>query len=214
MNRKVYTVHLMNNDHREESLTLEILESIENRSDITQRHLADDLGVALGLTNSYLKRCVRKGYVKIKQIPANRYLYYLTPKGFTEKSRLTAKFLSSSFDVYRKASRDYGILMEQCQREGNDRILLCGISELAEIASIRALENGINVLGIYGADTYKKTLIGVPVYQDITGIPGADYLVLTELNDPREMYLYLRKHSVSKNLLVPGFLSYVEQKQE
>lgn len=203
----------MNNDNREDSLTLEILESIEHRSDITQRHLADTLGVALGLTNSYLKRCVRKGYVKIKQIPANRYLYYLTPNGFAEKSRLTAKFLSSSFDVYRKASRAYGDLMEQCKQKGKNKIILCGISELAEIASIRALENGMQVLGIYGTDTYKATLIGVPVYKELSLMPDADYLLLTEMNKPQDMYLLLKQFINPKNILVPDFLSYVEQEQ-
>ena len=91
----------MNNREREESLTLEILAAIEARSDVTQRHLARTMGIALGLTNSYLKRCVRKGLVKIHQAPANRYLYYLTPKGFAEKSRLTARYLSVSFAFYR-----------------------------------------------------------------------------------------------------------------
>ena len=60
---------------------------------MTQRHLADRLGVALGLANSYLRRCARKGLIKITQAPDNRYLYYLTPQGFTEKTRLTARYL-------------------------------------------------------------------------------------------------------------------------
>ena len=81
----VYTVHIMNNKQKEDSATLEILQAIENKKDVTQRHLANRLDVALGLANSYLKRCVRKGLVKIQQAPANRYFYYLTPMGFSEK---------------------------------------------------------------------------------------------------------------------------------
>ena len=82
---------------REEVLTLEILDVIQKQSDVSQRHLAQHLGVALGLANSYLKRCVRKGLIKITEAPANRYLYYLTPMGFAEKSRLTARYLNYSF---------------------------------------------------------------------------------------------------------------------
>ena len=67
MNNVVYTVHLMNDPKKEDSLTLELLEAIDDKSDLTQRHLADRMGVALGLANSYLKRCVRKGLVKIHQ---------------------------------------------------------------------------------------------------------------------------------------------------
>ena len=103
-----YTVHLMNNqDHKEDAVTLEILEFIEGQSHVTQRHLADRLGVALGLANSYLKRCIRKGLIKVQQAPANRYLYYLTPKGFAEKSRLTARYLRASFDFYRQAGNSF-----------------------------------------------------------------------------------------------------------
>jgi len=92
-----YNVQIMNTKQRKDSLTLEILESIEKQDDLTQRHLANNLGVALGLANSYMKRCVRKGLIKVHQAPANRFLYYLTPKGFAEKSRLTTEYLSSSF---------------------------------------------------------------------------------------------------------------------
>ena len=124
----------MNNRDREENVTLEILEAIEARSDVTQRHLARRTGTALGLTNSYLKRCVRKGLVKIHQAPANRYLYYLTPKGFAEKSRLTAQYLSVSLAFYRKAGDSCHDAFQRCEARGWKRVVLCGVSDLAEIA--------------------------------------------------------------------------------
>ena len=79
------------NPDRDDSVTLNILDTVEQNEHISQRDLSRKLGVALGLANSYLKRCVRKGLIKVQQAPANRYLYYLTPKGFSEKSRLTAQ---------------------------------------------------------------------------------------------------------------------------
>ena len=51
MNNNTYTVHSMNTRQKEESLTLEILQTIEEKNDVTQRHLADRLDVALGLAN-------------------------------------------------------------------------------------------------------------------------------------------------------------------
>ncbi|MFL6646678.1 MAG: winged helix-turn-helix transcriptional regulator, partial [Sulfurifustaceae bacterium] len=83
-------------ENKDERRLLELLDVVGQKSDVSQRHLARHLGVALGLANSYLRRCVRKGWIKISTAPANRYLYYLTPKGFSEKSRLTAKYLSTS----------------------------------------------------------------------------------------------------------------------
>ncbi|MFT4561422.1 MAG: hypothetical protein ACI9BW_001163 [Gammaproteobacteria bacterium] len=88
----------------EESLALEILEAVEVDSDMTQLRLAGSMGVALDVANSYLLHCVRKGLVKIKQAPANRYLFYLTLNGFPEKSRLTGDYLAYSLNFYRTAS--------------------------------------------------------------------------------------------------------------
>ena len=105
----------MNGKHKDDALTLEILEAIDEQSDVTQRHLARRTGVALGLANSYLKRCVRKGLVKIQQAPANRYLYYLTPKGFAEKSRLTAEYLSASLTFYRRAGDSCNRAFAHCR---------------------------------------------------------------------------------------------------
>src|SRR5271157_1367844 len=84
-------------------IVLGLLESVERDGAQSQRKLASDLGIALGLANAYLKRCVHKGLVKVGQAPARRYAYYLTPQGFAEKSRLTATYLSHSFSFFREA---------------------------------------------------------------------------------------------------------------
>src|ERR1700761_4608464 len=93
-------------DNGDPEIVLGLLTSIERDSRVTQRKLARDLGIALGLANAYLRRCVRKGLVKVSQVPLNRYAYYLTPQGFAEKSRLTAEYLSVSFDFFRRSRND------------------------------------------------------------------------------------------------------------
>ena len=208
MNITHYNVHIMNSSDKEDSITLDILETIENQSNVTQRLLADSLGIALGLANSYLKRCVRKGLIKIKQVPANRYLYYLTPKGFTEKSRLTAKFLSSSFDFYRRASRAYTSLMEQSMARGHGRVILCGLSELAEIASLRAQEYEIEVVGIYEPDTKKEKHLGIPIWHEISKLPAADCLVLSAINNTGEIYRQIKDSGGDIPVVVPEILAY------
>src|SRR6476661_1588249 len=87
-------------------ILLGLLESVERGNAHSQRRLASDLGIALGLVNAYLKRCITKGLVKIGQAPARRYAYYLTPHGFAEKSRLTVEYLSDSFSFFRQARTD------------------------------------------------------------------------------------------------------------
>jgi DNA-binding MarR family transcriptional regulator len=65
---------------REGAILLGLLEAVAVDGGRTQRRLAAELGIAVGLVNAYLKRCVKKGLVKVSEAPARRYAYYLTPK--------------------------------------------------------------------------------------------------------------------------------------
>ena len=96
-------------------ITLGLLNAVHENSNVTQRTVATELGVALGLVNTYIKRCVKKGYIKVRQAPANRYAYYLTPAGFAEKSRLTAQYLSHSFTFFRRARQQCLEVLEQSE---------------------------------------------------------------------------------------------------
>jgi len=196
----------MNTGEKEQALTLELLETIDQQSDVTQRHLADRLGVALGLTNSYLKRCVRKGLIKIHEAPANRYLYYLTPKGFTEKSRLTAAYLSASFNFYRRASLSCEHVFKQCKDKDMQKVLLCGLSELAEIASLRAKEQNIEIIGLLERKTTIKDFIGLPVWTSMDLLPDFDVCVITDVKDPNGLLEYLYSHVAKDTVFIPDIL--------
>lgn len=198
----------MNTDpQREDALTLEILDAIEKNDDVSQRHLAREMGVALGLANSYLKRCVRKGLVKVTQAPANRYLYYLTPKGFAEKSRLTAQYLSHSLSFYRKAGESCRRVLEQCERSGWQRLLLVGVSDLAEIATIRASEFAqLTVIGFYDDKYERGQFLGRSVWRSLEEIAGNDVCILTALNDPGRSYEQLVGARCCERILVPDVL--------
>ena len=87
-------------------IVLGLLEYVERGGEQSQRRLASELGVALGLVNAYVKRCMRKGLVKVRHAPARRYAYYLTPRGFAEKSRLTVEYMSHSLSLFRRAKTD------------------------------------------------------------------------------------------------------------
>lgn len=206
MNAPVYTVHIMNNKQKEDSATLEILQAIEHKNDVTQRHLADSLGVALGLANSYLKRCVRKGLIKMQQAPANRYLYYLTPKGFTEKSRLTTEYLSSSFNFYRSASESCSKVFQQCNELGHYKVLLCGLSELAEIASLRAREQGIDIVGTLDINGTMKEFLGLPVWKSFDLLSDFDACVVTEVKEPHKLIEYMKTQVDLNIVFVPDIL--------
>src|SRR6266550_7618540 len=86
----------------EDRRNLQALAAIAEDAQITQRNLANKLGMALGLTNIYLKRLVRKGYVKCVNVQSNRLRYLLTPTGIAEKTRLTFEIMEYSLVLYRQ----------------------------------------------------------------------------------------------------------------
>jgi DNA-binding MarR family transcriptional regulator len=189
---------------RDEALIMELLAAIEASSAVTQRHLADRLGVALGLANSYLKRCARKGYIKVTQAPANRYLYYLTPKGFAEKARLTAQYLGYSFDFYRRASESMAVVLAECERVKLASVLLGGVSELAEIASVRAHDYQVAVVGTLDPRSTRERFVGRPVWRRIEDCAPALGCVYTALVRDNALIAALRTRYGERQLLVPG----------
>jgi len=191
---------------REEQLVLELLDAVGKSSRVSQRHLASNMGIALGLANSYLKRCIRKGFIKISEAPANRYLYYLTPKGFAEKSRLTAKYLSFSFAFYRKAGESCLKMFMECEQRGWRRALLYGMSDLAEIAILRAQERDVRIVGVVDSHTERRRFGGVPVWGQFNQAEAFDVCMLTELNSPSVSYEQLLTEVDKDRVLVPDIL--------
>jgi len=193
-------------NEREEKLTLDLLNAIDQRSDLSQRHLARQMGIALGLTNSYLKRCARKGLVKVSEAPANRYLYYLTPKGFAEKARLTGQYLANSLTFYRQAGESCTAAFKTFKNRDKERVILCGVSDLAEIAIIRALEEEICIVCIYDPDTTLDQYFSKPVWTDFSEIDEFDVCFLTNLNSPYEVYKTLLLEINKDQVWVPDVL--------
>jgi DNA-binding MarR family transcriptional regulator len=172
-------------------IVLGLLTSIERNSAITQRKLAGDLGIALGLANSYLRRCVRKGLIKIGQVPLNRYAYYLTPQGFAEKSRLTAEYLTVSFNFFRRARSDCAELLQECAARGWTRVALCGAGDLAEVAVLSAGESEIEVACVIDAARAGGRCVSVPIVADLAAAQqqGAfDGVILTDTQAPQRRF--------------------------
>ena len=178
-------------DSKQALIMLGLLGSVERDGAQSQRRLAGELGIALGLVNAYLKRCVKKGLVKASQAPARRYVYYLTPQGFAEKSRLTVEYLSSSFGFFRRAKEDCADLFEEARARGFDSVALIGRSDLAEIATICALESDVKIVAMIDPDAGAgDRFFGLPTVrrvEDLKSRPAA--IMITDLRHPRESSL-------------------------
>jgi DNA-binding MarR family transcriptional regulator len=171
-------------DGDETRIVLGLLEYVERGGEQSQRRLASELGVALGLANAYLRRCVKKGLVKVRQAPARRYAYYLTPRGFAEKSRLTVEFMSHSFALFRRAKADCTAALESARARGYGRIALLGASDLAEIAAICALDGGFAITAVVDAAVKAERFAGAPVVESMDALtPPPDAVLITGMHD-------------------------------
>jgi DNA-binding MarR family transcriptional regulator len=186
--------------------TLELLSSVETVEHMSQRRLALRLGVAVGLANSYLKRCVRKGLVKMTKAPARRYAYYLTPKGFSEKSRLTTEYLSHSFEFFRNAQSECRRTLRAAEARGWRRIALSGTGELAEIATLAAREIDIELVAILAPGRNEREIAGLPVVASLDDIPALDAVLITDIQNPQTTFDALRAKFDPARLLTPTLL--------
>lgn len=187
-------------------ITLELLNAIESGRDLTQRSLANDLGIALGLANTYLKRCVRKGFIKVSQIPPNRYAYYLTPQGFTEKSRLTAEYLSSGFTFFREARSQCEEGFAWCAARGWTRIALAGTSELAEIATLCTGDTNAVLVGMIEPAAKAREFAGLPVVSEFEFLDDVDAVLITDLRHPQAVYEKLKGEISPDRIVTPKLL--------
>lgn len=195
----------------ETEITLGVLNAVHENSAVTQRSVARQLGIALGLTNAYLKRCVKKGLIKVNQIPPNRYAYYLTPKGFSEKTRLTAEYFSSSFVFFRRARNQCAGLFTECTERSWRRIAFYGISDLAEIATLCANEFEIDLVGIVDEGRGGGTFAGLRVAASLSALGAVDAVIVTDLNDPQSAFERVAETLPQSRVLVPEMLRVVRR---
>ena len=182
------------------------LESVGRGGEQSQRRLASELGVAVGLVNAYLRRCINKGLVKVRDAPARRY-YYLTPNGFAEKSCLTVEYLSYSLSLFRQAKKDYTAVPVAARTGGISRIAILGVSDLAEIALICALDLDITVAAVVDVQSKADRFVGIPVIKSFDSVDSSvDAVLVTGVNAPREAIAAAVERYGAERVLVPELL--------
>ena len=152
---------------------LQLLNELERNAIVTQRSLARNLGVALGLTNLYLKRLARKGYIKITTIPRHRIKYLLTPRGMAEKSRLTYLYMQHSLSYYRDMRQRLKVVLTELASAGAKRIVIYGTGELAELAYLSLREMHLTLVGFVDGSR-ESTFLSYPLWP-VEVLPNWDF---------------------------------------
>jgi len=131
---------------------LRILEALEKQPDTTQAGLAAQLGVAVGTVNWYLKRLIKKGYVKTKQLERRNLKYFVTPSGLALKARLTKEYLEASLRVYRELRQAAQQTLDRVTEAGYESVALegdgaSGTEGAMDILRLTCLEHGVAIDG-------------------------------------------------------------------
>lgn len=170
---------------------LEILTAIGEGEPLTQRALAERLGVALGLTNLYLKRLATKGHIKIadfgrKPAARKRLRYLLTPKGLSEKTRLTYEYMNRSVTLYRAARATLRGALAHVPGHGWKRLALYGTGEAAELAYLTLKEFGLEPIGVFTSEP-GGSFLGLPVrdFRELAGEEELDAVIVATFDKPK-----------------------------
>ena len=140
---------------------LRLLEAVQKDSRVTQRNLARQLGIALGLANIYLKRMIHKGFIKCVNVQPNRITYLVTPRGIAEKARLTYEFMDYSLHLYGEVRQHLRTALKEC-REAGKRVAIYGRGEAAEIAYLSLKESGLEPVAIFDREN-GSAFLGISV---------------------------------------------------
>ena len=150
---------------------LQFLEELEKTPNLSQRELSNKFGIALGVTNACLKRMARQGWIRLRKVPPRRIGYYLTPKGFAEKAKLTMSFLSYNIHHYSWLKAMIGERFLEMVSQGVKRVIFYGVSDEMEVAYVT----------LQGTDMEL-----VAIVDDNDGVKGKNILG-REVKDPREI---------------------------
>lgn len=182
---------------KDERYTLEILNRIEENNRITQPEIASHLGISLGLTNAFIKRIARKGFIKLTTIPRDRAKYLLTAQGIAEKSHLTLTYLQYSINFYKQAKEAISRAYTELEQEGVKNVVFYGIGEIAEIAYILLQQKQMKLAGVidehHAGSLFMKQKVGTA---DELGALSFDKIIITSFEETPDIILKLEQREI------------------
>ncbi|HOK39856.1 MAG TPA: winged helix-turn-helix transcriptional regulator [bacterium] len=126
-----------------------ILDIIEKEKNVSQRKIANNLGISLGLVNLFLKKLVKKGLIKIHKSSSKKSLkYLLTKEGFKERLNFNLYYLKKNIYYFSNAKE---VILKKLNELNNENeikdIFIFGIDDWSEILFLCAINFNFNILG-------------------------------------------------------------------
>jgi len=182
----------------EELRTLTLFNTVECCPNVNQRQLAQVLDVSLGLTNTYFQRVLKKGWVRAQQVKPRRWLYFLTPQGALEKSRLSLSYMHRTLNSFRELKRKGDEHLRILSNKGVSGIHLCGENDLTEVLSFCFSGVEIELLSVIS----EKDLLDNPEQRANPTLPelkSGEVILLASLEHRLSLVEFLVQHGYQKN---------------
>ena len=110
----------------QEDTYFRVLRMLQDNPDMTQREIAEKLGISTSGLNYCLKALIDKGWVKVQNFSQSKnkfvYVYLLTPQGLAQKAQLTGRFLKRKIQEYEALRIEIDALSAEANREVNEKL--------------------------------------------------------------------------------------------
>jgi hypothetical protein len=182
----------------EELRTLTLFNSVEMSPKVNQRQLARELDVSLGLTNTYFQRVLKKGWIRAQQVKPRRWLYFLTPQGVLEKSRLSLSYMHRTLQSFRELKSKGDDHLKILSEKGVQGIHLCGNNDLTEVLSYCFSGFEIELLSIIS----EKNFLDNPEQSVNTTLPelkSGELILLASLEHQAALTEFLTLQGLQRN---------------
>lgn len=136
---------------------INILHMLDNGKDLTQRDIARKTGMSLGMVNALIKRCVKKGLVKIERLNSRSLKYILTPEGIKKKTRKTLSYIKRSYNTILQLSVSVKKIAEEKASRGKEIWVLGQKDEIHELITRSLKEIGVKYKLARRVDEIDKT---------------------------------------------------------
>ncbi len=185
---------------------LRLLEEIEDYPEISQRNMADRLGVALGVANLLTKNLIKKGYVKATKVGWRTWVYSLTPDGFNRKIQLTKRYIGRTLEHYRNIRNHLRSEINQAQLGTNSRVAIMGSSELAELVYLALRDVGVDNIRIFDDGANGIKVLG-EIVRPSNQLVVADFdrIVVARSNEMDSLQIISREDLLSEDDYLSGF---------
>ncbi len=183
---------------KKKSSELHFLTSLEEGKQLTQQTISKKISVSIGFVNALIKKFINKGIIKVQQAPYKRFIYYLTPDGFAEKSKLVLEYLTDSLSLFRLIRTE---LNEIFLNNRNFSFILYGISEISEIAILSANEIGIEISSVIDPKFKAKKYFNIPVLKKLPKSLNKSKILICSTKNAQEIYFDLLQIYKEENLI-------------